>query len=431
VAGRVPHASSEADPAALLVQVLVAFGNLVGRTAHFVAESDRHFANLYVVLVGQTAKGRKGSSWAQVRRVFQMAAPTWVKDKIRSGLSSGEGLMMPVQDVEAENGGVTTADKRLLVMEPEFASALHVMSREGNTLSAKLRQAWDTGDLATMVRRDPVKVNGAHISLIGHITKDELRATLSRTDMGNGFANRILWVAARRSKSLPDGGTLRDEDLAPLALRLAELADALTLTRLERGEAAREVWHAVYPSLSEGKPGLLGAIISRAEAQVMRLAMVYALLDGHENHVARVHLLAALAVWDYCEATARYIFGDALGDPIADEILRALRNTPHGLTRTAIRDLFGRHRSGDQVGRALALLLERGLAAMVPEETGGRPAERWSATMRHPTDRIEGYLDLAKRCAAEDPEIVEGVPNNDPAPTVGRKNAPRKKSGGR
>src|SRR5207302_535934 len=102
--------------------------------------------------------------------------PAWAEGRIRSGLSSGEGLMMPVQDRDGDptNGGVVTADKRLLVMEPEFASALRVMTRDANTLSAKLRQAWDTGDLATMVRHDPVKVTGAHISLIGHITKDEL-----------------------------------------------------------------------------------------------------------------------------------------------------------------------------------------------------------------------------------------------------------------
>ena len=53
-----PH--SEADPAALLFQFLVGFGNVAGRGPHFVAEADHHGTNLFTILVGQTSKGRKG-----------------------------------------------------------------------------------------------------------------------------------------------------------------------------------------------------------------------------------------------------------------------------------------------------------------------------------------------------------------------------------
>ncbi len=89
------------------------------------------------------------------------------------------------------------------------------------------------------------------------------------------------------------------------------------------------VWAEVYPKLSEGRPGLLGAATSRAEAQVMRLATIYALLD--KSAVVRAeHLMAALAVWEYAEQSAKYIFGSALGDPTADAILRALRRAPRG-----------------------------------------------------------------------------------------------------
>src|SRR5262249_54043770 len=98
------------------------------------------------------------------------------------------------------------------------------------------------------------------------------------------------------------------------------------------------------------------------------------------------HLRAALALWEYCETSARYVFGDALGDPVADEILRALRNNPDGLTRTAIRDLFGRNRNADQIGRALALLLQNGLARVVSEQRDGGPAERWFAVFPTPAN---------------------------------------------
>jgi len=81
-----------------------------------------------------------------------------------------------------------------------------------------------------------------------------------------------------------------------------------------RTDAFRRAWAAVYGDLSEGQPGLLGAVIGRAGAQVLRLALLYALLDG-QAFVDEPHLHAALAVWDYCEASARFVFGESLGDP--------------------------------------------------------------------------------------------------------------------
>ena len=101
---RAVEPASEADPIALLVQYLTAFGNMIGREPHFVAEADRHPANLYVALVGPTAKARKGSSWGHVRRVFEMVDPPWATTRILSGLSSGEGLIHAVRDPSKAGG---------------------------------------------------------------------------------------------------------------------------------------------------------------------------------------------------------------------------------------------------------------------------------------------------------------------------------------
>ena len=68
--------------------------------------------------------------------------------------------------------------------------------------------------------------------------------------------------------------------------------------------APRSCGATVYPALSAEQPGLLGAITARAEAQTMRLALIYALLDG-AGEIDRVHIEAALAVWAFCEASAR------------------------------------------------------------------------------------------------------------------------------
>jgi hypothetical protein len=141
------------------------------------------------------------------------------------------------------------------------------------------------------------------------------------------------------------------------------------------------LWREVYRSLSEGKPGLLGAAISRAEAQVVRLSLVYALLDRSPS-VLIAHLEAALAVWRYAEDSARFIFGDALGDETADEILRQLSQYPNGMTRNEIREYFQRHKSSTEISRALGVLQEYGLARMErarEQKDHIRPTERWYA----------------------------------------------------
>ena len=124
---------------------------------------------------------------------------------------------------------------------------------------------------------------------------------------------------------------------------------------------------------------MLGAVTGRAEAQCIRLALLYALLDEAPQIGAR-HLRAALALWKYCEDSARFIFGTALGDSIADEILLSLRSAGSaGLSRTAIRDLFKRHEKSERIGTALDSLASKHLVAREVINTGGRPVEIWRA----------------------------------------------------
>ncbi len=266
------------------------------------------------------------------------------------------------------------------------------MRKTSEAMTPILRLGWDSGNLETLVKHSPARAVGAHVSIIGHITRDEARRYLSRTEAAGGFANRFLWACVQRSKVLPRGGTLREEDLVPLRQGLAHaIAFARTATLMRRDDDADAVWDVVYGPLSEGKRGLVGAVIGRAEAQVMRLATIYALLDCSEL-IRPTHLFAALALWDYCEASAGYIFGDTLGDPVADELLRAVRMAgAQGLTRTQIRDLFGRNRNASEIERALSALSEGGLARCEKRtDTGGRHADAWIAVTTMTTETIEG-----------------------------------------
>lgn len=370
-----PH--TEADPVAILLQTLIGFGSIIGRTAYYPHEADRHFGNEYLVLVGETADGRKGTSWGHARRALAAADPEWASERIARGLSSGEGLIHEVRDQVRDDAGV--ADKRLLVMEAEFAGVLKQTERQGNTLSPVLRQAWEGGELRTMTKNTPARCQEPHISTIGHITPSELHRYLTATEVANGLGNRHLFACVRRSKMLPDGGTPDHEFVEACGREMGYAAAfARGVRAVRRSDDARPLWHELYPRLSSARPGLVGCMAARCLAHVCRLSMLYALLD-REAEIGVRHLRAAVAVWDYCEASLLHIFGRALGDPTADQIREALRDAPSGMSRTEIRDLFGRHRTTAEIGRALDVLARWRLAEPREVATGGRPSERWFA----------------------------------------------------
>lgn len=401
-----PH--SEADPAAILTQFLVGVGNVIGSGPHVLAEADQHPGRLFVALVGVSSKGRKGSSWGHVRQGLGAVDAEWLQARVQGGLSSGEGLIWSVRDpIEKQEPirenkrivGYETvisdpgiSDKRLLIVEPELASTLRVMGRDGNTLSAILRQSWDSGDLRVMTKNNPATATDAHVSIIAHCTRDETVRYLDRTEFGNGFANRFLWISVRRSKLLPEGGQLQESDLSRLILRLRHAVDnarRLGQRQIARDAAARELWISIYTDLSQGHPGLAGAVTSRGEAQVMRLALLYALLDSAQE-ISVPHLRAALALWRYAEQSARFIFGESLGDPLADELLSMLRAKPDGMTRTEIREAFSRNKSSDELGKALTLLQQHGLVDRHEEKGGGpgRPPEVWTAVASYAVNAV-------------------------------------------
>lgn len=92
------------------------------------------------------------------------------------------------------------------------------------------------------------------------------------------------------------------------------------------------------------------------------------------------HLEAALALWRYAEESARYIFGDATGDAVADRIMEALRTAPDGLSRNEIRDLFARNVSAGRIATAHSELERLERARQKKKASGkGRPQERWHA----------------------------------------------------
>jgi hypothetical protein len=370
-----PH--TEADPVAILTQLLVTFGAAAGRGVWFAVEATRHHPNEFMLLVGDTSKARKGSSWDHVRRLLSAIDPP-LEQRILTGLSSGEGLIWAVRDPTAQDPGI--ADQRLLVIEPEFASVLKASSREISTLSPTLRSAWDGRPLAILTRTAPARATSAHIALIGHITQHELRRHTTQVELANGYLNRILLIACRRQRLLPEGGhhdPLADTGLARQLAATLKHAQHAGQVRLDPD--ARQLWHDAYRQLAQPQPGIVGQITARAEAHTIRLALLYALADA-KRQIGPQHLTAALALHDYAARSATWALTGATGEPLAEQIHAALRANPAGLTRSQISDTLKHNQPAGQLDHALRALHTAGRATTTQIATGGRPAQLWTAT---------------------------------------------------
>lgn len=397
-----PH--TEADPVALLINFLTIFGNTVGTWPHFTVSGGEHRMKLFAVLVGATFKGKKGTSLEPIIRLMSAVDPELSKRK-KSGLSSGEGVIYAVRDQVTEMRPVIEGngknkqptgeyeevitdygveDKRLLIVESEFGGVLKVLRRDGNTLAAIVRNAWDgRGDIQTLTKH-PVSASDTHISILGHITPEELRKLISDTEIHSGFVNRFLWVYVQQSKSLPSGGEFHKVDISSAvqriqgAVKFAQGEGSNQRRPMERDEAANALWERVYDSLQRDIPGIIGAAISRGTPYIMRLACIYALLDM--SWTVRIeHLKAGLAVWEYCRKSAQFIFGQNFNslDPITARILEALKEHPKGLTSTEISvGIFKKNQKAADIAAAIGKLRELGLIRVdkMPNPKGkGKP----------------------------------------------------------
>jgi len=373
-----PH--TEADPVAILSQLLVAFGAAVGRGAWFQVEATRHHANEFLVLIGDSARARKGSSWDHVHRLLKGADPA-IGARILTGLSSGEGLIWAVRDPQGQDPGAS--DQRLLVIEPEFVSVLKNISREISTLSPTLRSAWDGRPLQILTRTAPARATDAHISVIGHITATELQHHINPVELANGLLNRFLLLGCRRVRLLPEGSDPDPLRGTGLQSRLARtLATARHAGQIRLSASARHAWRDAYQQLAQPQAGIAGAISARAEAHTIRLALIYTLLDNNQQ-IQPAHLDAALALWDYSKRSATWALERTTSDPLAQQIHAALQHAlPDGLTRTQLRDLLNRNPTTTQLDQALAALAHDAKITSQRVLTAGRPAQLWSAT--HP-----------------------------------------------
>jgi len=396
---------TEASKSAILINFLTAFGNLIGRNAYFRAQQDFHYTNLYSVVVGDSATARKGIAWSLVRDLLRPPETKQVGGKfivnfdnasssawepLNGGIASGEGIIEIVRDdikywdpkekafLIDEGSGIE--DKRALFYEAEFASVLRKAASPTSIIWPVLRSLWDTGSASNTSKHSPIKTHDAHVSVLGNITELELRMTFPQVEMTSGSANRILWICATRSKCLPKGEPLPENIINKLRKEIYLCVNfASKVGELSRDTEAEKLWESFYRQNFESSTnGFLGAILARAEAQVLRLSILYALLDKSKV-ITRKHLEAAIALWDYAKESARYLFGETTMFPLDNKIINILEDQPDAsATRTKLASKLSNNYLARDLDLAFQRLKDSGLIEEVIDKnyTGvGRPSK--------------------------------------------------------
>ncbi|AEM72969.1 DUF3987 domain-containing protein [Caldicellulosiruptor acetigenus] len=382
---------TEAGKEALLLNFITLFGNYVGKKAWLEVGGDKHYPNLFTILVGSSSTGRKGSSWNIVKKLWSLIDEHFILNNVKNGASSGEGIVYHVRDEilkwDSKKGEYVVVDpgvkdKRMLIFEPEFAEVLRVMKRDGNTLSALLRNAWDGNEvLETLTKNNPVRATFPHISIIGHITFEELKKELTQIEKFNGFANRFLWVCTRRGELLPNPPLLPQEELGKLAQKIKEeCLENMPQGLIIKDKEAEGMWAELYKELITERENMEGdtvALINRGEAHILRLSLIYALLD-RSSVIKTSHIESAKEIWEYCENSVKFIFGGMSNKyaSFEEKILEALREKGP-LSQSEIIKLFDNRLNAKQLEKILKKLSERKLITSDTIPTVGRPKKVW------------------------------------------------------
>lgn len=365
--------TTEADPVGIYASLLAGTGAFIGPGPYVRIGNTRHPLLIWPLLLGRTGSGRKGEATGTAEIFLRRAAPDTADRRTVSGLSSGEGLIERIRDGDDP----ASQDKRLLVIEPEFTSVMARSRREGSTLAAVQRQAWD-GRALTVLNRQQLRASGSHVAIIGHITPQEFRLRLAEADMTGGTYNRYLPLFVERSRRLPIPEGVDENIVGRLSGRLYDgIDEAREVSAIQLAADAVKLWTGeLYDELTEGDEE------DRAEAEFTRRAAPYCLrvagllsaLDGRAL-IGADDLAAAAAVVRYSIASARYVLDRQARNPRLDRIRRAVDEAgAEGLARTEISGLFSRNLPKATLGELLAELVADEQYEETQKATRGRPA---------------------------------------------------------
>ncbi|WP_300451868.1 hypothetical protein [Accumulibacter sp.] len=326
---------TETNPYAIAANFMAYLSCAVGRGVYLPIGNTWHHVRLFCLHVGRSGRGRKGDAVSLTLRIDQALRAmdeAFAPQIHRGGLSTREGLVALIHDGyrQGRQDAPAIEDKRLWVVESEFANVLHQGRRDGNTLSAALRDCWDGVDLKPATKSNRLYASDPHVCLSGAISPGELTGLMTTRELTNGFANRFLMIWAERSRMLPFP---KETPQATVELLAARTQKVLAFVRADRYDerdhlrmelSPQAQWR--YAQLYRGElhdgidDGAIGALLERRAPMLLRLAMLMALTDL-QARIDVPHIDAAMAWIRHATASVRFVFVSSAEDAKLAQVL--------------------------------------------------------------------------------------------------------------
>jgi hypothetical protein len=279
-----------------------------------------------------------------------------------------EGKSNPLQMVEIDHRGIdletyvarcNSNTVEPLMLTGNFEDSLLAIGRPNSPLRSQFRQlAYGTDPRISIL----AWINRKHVFESG-IRPGALRAL-----------DRFFWCLVDQERVIAMPKRFTSEDLGAIAKVYGRAQEhALTCDEMTFSPAASSFWQEHYRGLLPDPEG--AALEVSGDAQVIRVAMVYALLAA-SSVIEVEHLQAAFAVWEYCREGALWLLGTQAEQVLAHQ-LHDLLQREGPLTQTELHAAVNRHKPAKRLNAALAILSTAGSITSEITTTGGRRRTTW------------------------------------------------------
>jgi len=429
----------EVHPVAVATACMSWLSAEIGPDICLLIGDTKHHANLYTLHIGRSARGGKGESMGLIKRIRDRLTHDRQDHPLgqlhTGGLSSREGLAGAVHDgYKAGKEEVPAVeDKRLWIIESEFANVLAQGKREGNTLLPALREVWDGGNIQPLTKGPGLWATRPHIALHGNITPGELAARIEAREINGGTFNRILMVWAERTRLVAHPAPTDSDVVDHFARRIEDgirwARGSYPATRNSRRASltpqAAALWEALYPGLRKPHPAgeLIAAATERRAPICLRIALIHAVLEK-SLMITPEHIRVGYAWAQYGAETAAYVLaglgGQARNTDKERKLLAFLDQQPgkEADRRTLINTCFHGHIDAKTLDRVLHPLVDDGAIHRREEEpkAGGRKRVIYALTCADHADFADNQQRRGFRRADFDADIADNAPGHAQSP---------------